>query len=95
MKVQGNQNADKGFDAYSLSPEFDYEFSHALGDIEELPKPSGKVFVVITKMYDSVNKNAAGEVVSWSWVDESKDLPGAPVDHASRYEARIWSEKER
>jgi len=89
----GSTHSDKDIVAYAWKHGWDYEFR---GDPfndppTRLMPPSGKVFVVLISPVTDGRQDIEGYIDHWSWVDESTDLPGAPVGWRDRYERRLWS----
>ena len=92
MKVNGEKKEDRFFDAYVLTPEVDYEYSHSEQRAIKKAAPRNNVFVALVRIYPAPAPcGSQGEVVHWSWIEEGSPPPFAPKDHANRYEEHLWS----
>jgi hypothetical protein len=79
--------------AYILQPRFFYEYRANLASTAvKLTVPAGLLYVVYARLdmpWDV--QNATVEVVTHGgFVEPDPDNPSLPIDHASRYAAKLW-----
>jgi hypothetical protein len=92
MEVDGSMNADERVRAYTFRSRYDYVWlgNPHNGQPSALPVTNARVFVVLVREEEPVD-DVVGSIEHWTWVREATDLPGAPVDHETRYNHKIWS----
>jgi len=80
--------------AYVLRPHFFYEYDPNMVSVaSKIPVPRGLVFVVYVRLTESRGLDQSGMVgtiTHWSFVEADANDPKLPVNHASRYRARLW-----
>jgi hypothetical protein len=92
MKHRDDMNADEKIAAYILRPSTDVEWvgDRFSGTIRKLPAPARRVFVVLTRPFESPDEyGVGGAILRWNWVDANEHF--APIDHTERYREMLWS----
>ena len=90
-----DMEADEQKLIYSQKPEFDYEWIGGLhGRTQRRQASPRKVFVVIispNERYRQTYPGIAGWIERWNWVDEDRDLRGAPMNWVDRYSKKLYT----
>jgi hypothetical protein len=87
---------DDGSDmvAYVLRPRFFYEYDPNMVSVAlKVPVPRDVVFVVYARLCDAKSIAASGHtgvITHWGFVEADSADPKLPVNHKSRYRARLW-----
>jgi len=93
--MYGNDmEADQNVLIYSWRAKADYVWIGSRFDGKPVVKtpPPRRVFVVLVREEKEANEfQVFGSIEHWSWVEEDRELPQAPVDCKNRYGAKLWS----
>lgn len=88
-----DKQAEQEIVVYSWRPLADYVWHGTPQNgmpVRVVPPPSGKVFVVLARMYPIDEHGIEGRILRWNWIREDAKLPKAPVEWGLRYGTRLW-----